>query len=73
MLRTEIVGRHIYTPAFLDEDEFMCTIQLREWQQKPAAGMINVGNQGSNRHANAALQLRDEWCNYFNGLRAVSW
>lgn len=75
MLRTEVIGRFMYTPAaFLDEeDELMCRIQPGEWRQEPAAGMINFANQGGNRHANAALQLRDEWCDYFNTAGAVPW
>lgn len=75
MLRTEIVGRHMYTPsAFVDEeDELMYTIRPGEWRQEPTAGMINLGNQGGNRHANAALELRDKWCDYFNGVGAVPW
>lgn len=75
MLRTEAVGRHMYTPpAFIDEeDELMYRFQPGEWRQEPALGIINFRNQGGNRHANAALQLRDEWCNYFNAEGAVPW
>jgi len=75
MLRTEVVGRHMYTPpAFIDEeDELMYRFQPGEWRQEPVLGIVNLRNQGGNRHANAALQLRDEWCDYFNAEGAVPW
>lgn len=75
MLKTEVIGRHMYTPStFLDEeDELMGTFQPGEWRQAPASGIVNLANQGGNRHTNAALQLRDEWCEYFNTVGAVPW
>lgn len=75
LLRTEVVGRQMYTPPqFLDEeDELIGRFHSGEWRQEPALGIINLNKQGGNRHANAALQLRDEWCDYFNGVGAVPW
>lgn len=75
MLRTEIVGRQMYTPSeFLDqEDELMGRFHPREWRQEPTSSIINLSNQGGNRHANAALLLRDKWCDYFNRVGAIPW
>lgn len=75
MLRTEIVGRAMYTPSALldEEDEQMCRFTPGEWRQEPALAVTNWRNQGGNRHSNAALRLRDQWCNYFNGRGTVLW
>jgi len=74
-LRTNVFGRAMYTPAeFIDvEDEVGGHVQEGRWRQEGANGMVNFVNQGGNRHANAALFLRDRWCEYFNGPGAVPW
>jgi len=52
------VGRHT-PPAFIDEeDELMYRFQPGEWRQEPALGIVNLRNQGGNRHANAATTQR---------------
>ncbi|KMQ86805.1 nuclease harbi1-like protein [Lasius niger] len=74
-LRSKVLGRHLYTPeGMLDtEDVHNGEMQRGEWRKGPVNGIINFVNQGENRHSNAAINLRDEWCAYFNGTGAVSW
>ncbi|XP_011687031.1 PREDICTED: putative nuclease HARBI1 [Wasmannia auropunctata] len=77
MLRSQSVGRLMYTPpSFLDgEDEISGQIRHGEWRSESAGGMINLTHQGGNRHPNQAIALtiRDKWCDYFNTVGAVSW
>lgn len=74
-LRSNIIGRTLYTPEnTLDvEDVLIDTIQPGEWRQEPATAFAPMIHQGGNRHANAALRLRDEWCYYFNNVGTVPW
>lgn len=74
-LRSSIIGRTLYTPEnTLDvEDVLIGRIQPGEWRQEPATAFAPLIHQGGNRHANAALRLRDEWCYYFNNIGTVPW
>lgn len=74
-LRSQVVGRAMYTPpSFIDtEDELPGCVRPGEWREDNAHGMVNIIHQGGNRHANNALQLRDRWCEYFNTVGAVPW
>jgi len=60
-LKSQIVGRNMYTPPdFLDvEDELFGQIYLGEWREVRAHGMIEFRQQGDNRYSNASIQLRD--------------
>ncbi|XP_018313294.1 uncharacterized protein [Mycetomoellerius zeteki] len=75
MLRSQSVGRAMYTPSsFLDvEDEISGEIRRGEWRAENGRGMVNFAHQGGNRHANEAILLRDRWCDYFNTVGAVPW
>lgn len=70
-----MIGRALYIPenALDMEDIQIGAIHPGEWRQESATAFAPLINQGGNRHANAALRLRDEWCNYFNNIGAVSW
>ena len=72
-LRTHSVGRAMYTPPnMLDmEDEVGGTVQLGDYRNEPAHGMVRFVRQGGNRHTDAALALRDMWCAYFNTIGRV--
>ncbi|KAK3920172.1 Major inner capsid protein VP2, partial [Frankliniella fusca] len=74
-LRSQAVGRAMYTPSpFIDfEDELAGEVIEGEWRAETANGIVNFCGQGGNRHANDALQLREMWCEYFNGVGAVPW
>lgn len=71
MLRSKVVGRAMYTlPSFIDEEDIMSgEIRPGDFREESANGLINLGNQGGNRHANSIF-LRNKWCDYFN---AVPW
>ncbi|KAJ8685853.1 hypothetical protein QAD02_021646 [Eretmocerus hayati] len=73
MHRTQAVGRAMYTPPnILDiEDEVSGTIQLGEYRQEPAHDLVRLANQGRNRHANAAIELRERVCEYLNTVGRV--
>lgn len=74
-LRSQTVGRGMYTPpAFLnEEDEMLGQLRPGEWREEASQGITILAHQGGNRHANNALNLRDQWCKYFNGVGAVPW
>lgn len=74
-LRSQVVGRRMYTPPeFLDEeDEMSGQLRLGEWREKVSQGIVHLAYQSGNRHANDALNLRDQWCEYFNGVGAMPW
>lgn len=74
-LRSQVVGRAMYTPpAIMDvEDEVTGEVRQGEWRMDIAHGIVNWANQGGNRHPNDAIGLRDLWCEYFNGEGAVPW
>lgn len=74
-LRSKVLGRLLYTPeGMLDtEDIHSGEMQLGDWRKEPVGGMNNLVHQGGNRHANKAINLRDEWCIYFNDIGAVPW
>lgn len=74
-LRSHIIGRTLYVPEnSLDvEDIQVGTIRLGEWRQESAAAFVPLIHQSGNRHANAALRLRNDWCNYFNSIGTVPW
>lgn len=75
MLRSQVVGRAMYTPpTFLDEEDvFGDGMRLGDWRNEPGQGIVNFVHQGGNRHSNAALQLRNMWSAYFNTVGAVPW
>lgn len=75
MLRSQSIGRAMYTPpSFLDgEDEMSGEFRRGDWRAENARGIINLAHQSSNHHANAAIVLRDRWCDYFNTVGAVPW
>jgi len=75
MLRNKVVSRAIYTPSnFIDEEDIMSgEIRLGDFRTESANGLVNLNNQGGNRHANAAILLRNKWCLYFNAEGSVSW
>lgn len=74
-LRSNSVGRAMYTPPnMLDvEDEMAGTIRLGDYHQEQCGGLVRFANQDGNRHADAALALRDRWCAYFNTVGSVPW
>lgn len=74
LLRSDVVGRTLYSPPeMLDrEDVFNGTI-LRGARDNMGNGLVNLHRQGGNRHAGDALQLRQDWTQYFNGPGAVHW
>ena len=75
LLRTDVVGRAMYTPPELldGEDVQTCTFQRGLWRDMTGNGLVNLSHQGGNRHARRPLELREEWTNYFNGAGAVPW
>jgi len=75
MLRSQAVGRAMYAPPdFIDvEDETTGVVQRGQWRYDPANGMVPLAPQGGNRHGFNAMDLRDSWCDYFNGPGAVAW
>lgn len=74
-LRSQVIGRAMYTPVdFIDlEDELTGQLQPGEWRQEGMHAMDGLLQQGGNRHRQDALSLRDKWCQYFNGIGAVAW
>lgn len=74
-LRSQVVGRAMYTPpSFIDvEDEMTGQLRLGEWREEVAQGIVDMVAQGGNRHRRDALSLRDQFCEYFNGVGAVPW
>ncbi|XP_024870234.1 protein ANTAGONIST OF LIKE HETEROCHROMATIN PROTEIN 1-like [Temnothorax curvispinosus] len=75
MLRTDVIGRAMYTPSsYIDvENEEAGHLCPGDWRNEQARGLVNFRNQGGYRHANRALALREMWCEYFNGVGAVPW
>lgn len=71
LLRTDVVGRMMYSPPDMLEMEDIQTgtIQRACWQNDIGNGTFNLAHQGGNRHAHDALQLRNDWAAYFNGGR----
>lgn len=74
-LRSQTVGRAMYTPPeFIDnEDELTGQLHLGVWREEVAHGVVNMVAQGGNRHGQDSLNLRDQWCKYFNGVGAIPW
>lgn len=75
MLRTDAVGRAMYTPSsYIDvEDELTGTLCRGDWRNEAVQGLVNFRNSGGYRHTNHALVLREMWCDYFNSVGAVPW
>jgi len=75
MLRSDSVGRASYTPSgSIDvEDVIAGTIREGDCPEMPCNGVARLVNQGGNRHRDSALDLRERWCEYFNGPGAVPW
>lgn len=72
-LRSSVIGRGLYAPENV-EDVQIGTIQFGERGQESATAFISLAHQEGNRRANnAALRLRDKWCNYFNTIGSVPW
>lgn len=75
-LRTDTVGRSMYTPPqSLDcEDIITGRVHPGEWRDRyEGRGVMRLANQGGNHHAVSALELRNILCEYFNGIGAVPW
>jgi len=75
MLRSQVVGRAMYTPPSLLDIENVMTGEFRrgDWRCENASGIVNLIHQGGNRHTNTAIALRNKWCEYFNTVGAVAW
>lgn len=75
MLRTDVVGRAMYTPpSYIDvEDELTGNFLPGDWRNEQVQGLVRFQNQRGHRHANRSLALREMWCEYFNGVGAVPW
>lgn len=75
MLRSDSVGRAMYTPSgYIDmEDEMTGQLQRGEWRKEQGVGLLNFQRQGGNRHARTAIQMRETLCDYFNGIGRVPW
>lgn len=75
MLRTNVVGRAMYTPpSYIDaEDELTGNFSLGDWRNEQIQGLVRLRNQRGYRHSNNALALREMWCKYFNNVGAVPW
>ncbi|XP_077277015.1 uncharacterized protein LOC143905464 isoform X3 [Temnothorax americanus] len=75
MLRSHSVGRIMYTPpGYIDmENEMTGQFQYGDWRRAQGQGLIQLQHQGSNRHASAALQMRETLCEYFNNVGRVPW
>lgn len=75
LLRTDTVGTLMYSqPELLDrEDVLTGRIHRGEHRNMAPQGLLPLGNQGGNRHADDALTIRERWTYYFNGPGAVSW
>ncbi|KAK3928051.1 Chemotaxis protein CheA [Frankliniella fusca] len=74
-LRSDVVGRSMNTPPnFVDsEGVYAGRVNMGEWHDGNNAGLARLVHQGGNRHAESALDLRNRWCEYFNGPGAVPW
>lgn len=75
-LRTDTVGRSMYTPPQSLDSEDIITGRLinGEWRDRHEGnGVIRLANQGGNHHALSSLQMRDILCEYFIGVGAVPW
>ena len=76
MLRSHSIGRMMYTPpGYIDkEDEMTGQFQHGEWRREgQEQGLLRLQHQGSNRHANAAIEMRETLCEYFNNIGRVPW
>ncbi|XP_018398799.1 PREDICTED: putative nuclease HARBI1 [Cyphomyrmex costatus] len=73
MLRSHSVGRMMYTPpGYIDkEDERTGQLQYGEWRNEQGQGLLNLQHQGGNRHASAAIAMRETLCEYFNTVGRV--
>ncbi|XP_052124334.1 uncharacterized protein LOC113216352 [Frankliniella occidentalis] len=74
-LRTHVVGRSIYAPPqMLDREDVMTgTVRQGEYHLEQPGGLVRFINQCGNRHGDAAMAVRDQWCAYFNTIGAVPW
>ncbi|KYN19485.1 hypothetical protein ALC57_08178 [Trachymyrmex cornetzi] len=74
-LRSQKIGRLLYTPESMlnTEDVYSGVVRPGEWREESVGGMANFIHQEGNRHSNAAIRLRDEWCAYFDSTGAVPW
>jgi len=74
-LRTDSVGRGMYTPptSVDNEDILTGTLQPGVWRNEQGTGMRRLANQGGNRHPVCALEIRNTFCEYFNNVGAVPW
>ena len=76
-LRTNIGARAVYTPPgyFDNEDTSTGEIQPGEWRSEPEpAGLVPLHYQSSGRAADAAKDVRELLCEYFNSPEGeVSW
>ncbi|KYN45411.1 hypothetical protein ALC56_00105, partial [Trachymyrmex septentrionalis] len=71
-LRSKEIGRLLCTSeSMLDtEDVYSRVVRPGEWREKSVGG-TNFVHQGGNRHSNAVIHLRNEWCAYFNSTGAA--
>ncbi|XP_034246598.1 protein ANTAGONIST OF LIKE HETEROCHROMATIN PROTEIN 1-like [Thrips palmi] len=74
-LRSSVVGRALYAPyQMLDNEDILTgTVTRGEYRDVQVNGLVRFVNQGGNRHADAALNLRDQWSGYMNTVGAVPW
>jgi len=75
MLRSDSVARAMYTPSGSIDVEDVIAGRIREGdcREVRGTGVVRMENQGGNRHPMSALNLRERWCEYFNGPGAVPW
>jgi len=75
MLRSDSVGRTMYTPpGYIDMEDIMTgQLQQGEWRKEQGQGLLNLQHQGGNRHARAVIEMRETLCEYFNHVGRVPW
>jgi len=75
MLRSDSIGRTMYTPpGYIDMEDVMTDqLQHGEWRKEQGQGLLNLQHQGGNRHARAAIKMRETLYEYFNHVGRVPW
>lgn len=68
-------GIYIPQESIDREDSVTHSVISGEWQQQQQPqGLVPIERQGSNRHSNAAKEVRDNLCSYFNSKAgSVPW
>ena len=59
-LRTDTVGRALYTPSrSLDTEDILTgRVEVGDWRHDQGLGMIRLANQGDNRDPSCAIEMR---------------